>query len=787
MRALDRKLWRDLRQVQGQAIAISLVVACGVATFAMFLLTLNALLVTQANYYREHRFADVFVSLKRAPESLRERIAALPGVESVETRIVAAVNLNMPDFPDPVTGRIISIPEDRESALNRLYLRAGRLVSSERPDEVIISESFADAHGLVPGDAIEAVINGRWQRLTIAGTALSPEYIQQLRPGAVFPDFKRFGVMWMGKRALAQAYDQEGAFNDAVLGLRPQAEEREVIDRLDELLKPYGGQGAYTRKDQLSHRFLMEEFKQLSTLANIFPVIFLSVAAFLLNVVISRQIGMQREQIAALKAFGYDNRAVLWHYLKLVLVITAGGVLAGVLAGIWLGEKLAGIYMEFYRFPYLEYEVRVGVLLQALTITFAAGTLGTWFAVRRAAQLNPAEAMRPEAPPRFSVSWVERLGLQKLLSQPARMILRHVQRKPLKSLLSIIGIAMANAMVLTGLFQRDTVSHMVDVQYGLFQREDISVTFVEPTSRRARHELRSLPGVQHVEVFRHVPVRLRHGYRTHRVGIRGMEPEGDIQRLLDTSLRPVPLPTEGIVLTDFLASMLGVKPGDKVTVEVLEGSRPVRDIQVVALVNEYLGVSGYMHLDALNRFMREGPAISGAYLSVDPRHRLDIFESLEGMPRVAGVVERVQEIRNFHRTMDETMLFFTFVSTIFAVIIAFGVVYNSARIALAERSRDLASLRVLGFTRAEISYILLGELGVLTLLAIPLGLVLGRQLCSLIAYNLQNELYRVPTILESGTYAFAASVVLMSAVIAGLAVRRKLDRLDLIAVLKTRE
>lgn len=787
MSTLNKKMWRDLWRLKGQALAIGLVIMSGVATFIMFLSTLDSLQLTRATYYQDYRFAEVFSSLKRAPQSLRARIADIPGVDKVETRVVAFANLDVPGFGEPITGRLVSIPEGRESLLNMLYLRKGRLVEAGRSDEVVLSEAFANAHGLQPGDKLHALINGKRRQLTIVGIALSPEYIHQLRPGGVFPDFKRYGVLWMGRKALGSAYDLEGAFNDVVLSLSAGARSLNVIDRLDELLTPYGGTGAYDREDQFSHHFLSEEMNQLGLLATIFPVLFLGVAAFLLNVVISRMVTMQREQIAVLKAFGYRNRDVVLHYLELVMVIVLSGVVSGVVVGIWLGHGMSNIYTELFRFPFLLFQLKPAVVINAAAISAVAATLGTLFAVRTAASLRPAEAMRPEPPARYRETLLERLGMKRFLAQPSRMIIRHIRRQPIKSLLSIFGIALACGVIMTGRFQNDTVSYMLGVQYGLSQREDISVSFFEPTAFKAKYALQSLPGVERVEVFRRVPVRLRHGHLSHRTGIRAVEPNGEIQRLLDVNLKPVSLPERGVLITDYLGKMLAVKAGDVITVEILEGSRPTRQVMVVGLVKEYLGVAAYMNLDALNHFMREGPSISGAYLAVDSRYLPSLFQTFKQMPSVAGTFERRQEIRNFHRVMDETMLFVTYVATVFAVVIAFGVVYNSARIALTERSRELASLRVLGFTRAEISYILLGELALLTLAAIPLGLYIGYELCALIAVALQTELYRVPVVININTYAFAATVVIVAAALSALFVRRKLDHLDLIAVLKTKE
>jgi putative ABC transport system permease protein len=787
VKALDRKLWRDLWQMKSQALAIALVVMCGVGTYIMFLTTLGALRATQDRYYRDYRFAEVFATVKRAPQGLRQRMQDIAGVDQVETRVVAQVRLDMPAFAEPVTALMVSASDSGHHGLNALHLRAGRLPVSARSDEVVVGSAFALAHGLHLGDRFDAILNGRRQALNVVGVALSPEFIQQMRPGSVFPDYKRFGVMWMGRGALGQAFDMEGAFNDLALSLRPGADSLAVIDRVDELLKPYGGLGAYARKDQLSHRFLTQELEQLGTLASLFPVMFMGIAAFLLNVVIGRLVAMQREQIATLKAFGYSNLAVLWHYLRMVSVIVGLGIVGGTALGVWLGKVLANIYTAFYHFPYLLFTLQPRTVLEATLASLLAAGAGTVFAVWRAASLRPAQAMRPEPPARFHESWVEQLGLKRWLSQPTRMIIRNIQRRWLKSLLSVLGIALSGGIILTGLFQRDTVSYMVNVQFGMAQREDLSVTFTDPTSYRARHDLLGLPGVQHVEVFRSVAVRLRNGQHSYRTGIRGVEPGGDIARLLDADLRPVALPSEGILLTDYLAKLLDVRVGDRLTVEVLEGARPVRELTVVALVREYLGVSGYMSLSALNQFMREGPTLSGAYLSVDHAQLTALYTRLKGMPRVAALAERVQEIRNFNRVMEETMLFFTYVATIFAVIIAFGVIYNSARIALTERGRELASLRVLGFTRGEIAYILLGELGLLSLLAMPLGLLLGEWMCIYIASTMQSDLFRVPMVLAPQTYTFACVVVLVSALLSGLAVRRRLDHLDLIAVLKAAE
>jgi putative ABC transport system permease protein len=787
MKALNRKVWRDLWRMKGQVFAITLVVMSGVATFIMFITTMHSLDLTRNRFYRDYNFADVFVYLKRAPESLKDKIKEVPGVNQVETRVSAYVKLDISGFPEPVTGHIISVPDDGRPLLNRLYIRKGRLADPAKDNEVVINETFAHAHGFNLGDQFAAIINGKWKKLTITGIALSPEFVLVMRPFAMSPDFKRYGILWMSRKAISKAYNMEGAFNDIVLTLYPGAKVNDVLRELDNIVDRYGGFGAYARKDQISHRLLNEEFNMLRNMSKIFPTIFICVAAFLLNVVMSRTINTQREQIAALKAFGYDNVAIGIHYAQLVVLIILAGLVIGIVAGIWLGKILGGIYMEVYRFPALTFVLKPWVIIAAIFISIASALVGTLHSLWRAAKQPPAEAMRPEPPAKYQITLLEKMGIGRALSQPSRIIVRNIERKPIRTFLSVIGIAVACATMISSGFFKDSVDYMVNVQFVLSQKEDMAVGFVEPTSYRALYEIKEMEGVHHAETFRTVPVKLKFGSSSYKTVINGIEPDSLLHPLLDTNLKPVALPQEGIIINDYLGEILGVKAGDILTVEALEGSKAIRQVPVVALVKLYLGVMGYMDVKALNRLMKEGDAVSGVYLTADAQYQEKLYRSFVNMPRVSGTIVRKNEIRNFYDVQAKGMLFFTFIATLMAGSISIGVVYNNARIALSERSRELSSLRVLGYTRGEISYILLGELGLITLAAIPLGFLVGYALCGYIAAVLQSDLFRIPLVIEMKTFALATAVVLASASISGLIVRHKLDHLDLVEVLKTRE
>ena len=730
-----------------QALAIAMVIVSGVGIFIMSLSTLDSLYETRETYYRDNHFAHIFASLKRAPLSLVKRIEEIPGVDKVETRVVAYVNLDVEGFEDPISGHILSLPDNSRGLLNQIYLREGRLPEPGRDNEIVLSEEFVQAHKLQPGDKISATINGRRKALTIVGIALSPEYIYQIAPGAMFPDPLRYGVLWIARQPLATAYDMEGAFNNVSLtltrtmgkGNNEQANnEQDGIDRLDDILKDYGGIDTIGRKDQFSNRFLTEELKQQRTIATIFPVIFFGVAAFLLNVVISRLIRLQREEVATLKAFGYSDLAVGMHFIKLVLLIVSLGVIIGIGVGIWMGKGMSNIYMVMYSLPYMIYVLKPQVIIAAALISMAVAVMGTLYAVYSAARLPPAQAMQPELPAKYHTTLVERLGLQRWLSQPTRMILRHIERRPLKSLMTTLGIAMACGIMMVSGFQEGAINYMVEMQYGMSQREDMIAIYTEPASKRSLYSLQSLQGVELAEGFRIVPANFKFEHRFYRTALHGIEPEGSLYRLLDTDLNIIDLPQDGVILTDYLAELLHIKTGDMLNIEVLEGQRVTVQVPVVGTAKQYLGVNGYMRLESLNALLKEGYALTGALLKVDDRYQRDIYAELKEMPRVAGVVEHDSAIKSFYDTIAETILFFTFISTLLGSSIAFGVIYNSMRIALSERNRELASLRVLGFERNEVAYILLGELALFTLVAIPLGFLIGYGLCAYMAFQFDS-------------------------------------------------
>lgn len=785
--ALDRKLARDLGGMKGQAAMIALVVSVGVATFINSQTILYSLQATRASFYDRYHFADIFATLKRAPETLLDRVAEVPGVERVEARIVEGVTLDVPGLAEPAVGQLISTPTTHRPSLNRVYLRRGRRLEPGRDDEVLASEKFVQANHLAVGDTVTAVINGRQKPLRIVGVVLSPEYVFQLKPGDLVPDPEHFGVFWMSHEALSMAFDMEGAFNDLAIGLRRGASEEQAIFELDRLLAPYGGLGAYARRDQLSHMLLESDIQGLQTMGLVAPTLFLTVSAFLLNVVLGRVLQLQREQIAALKAFGYTNGQIAWHYLKFAMVIALAGAALGSLLGAQLAAWFTVVFARVYQYPDLIIRPQLSIVGAAVSVALTAALLGAAGAVARAVRIPPAEAMRPEPPSRFGPTLLERLGVGRFVPSAARMILRQIERRPLKSGLSVLVIAVSVAVVVVGGFMQDSIDYVLEHQFYHVQRYDMTVTLVEAASPDAVAELKSMRGVMHAEPVRRVAARMRHGRRSRRVALSAPAPGAELSLLADKTGAVHPPPRGGLLLSAKLAQVLGVRPGDRVRLEVLEGKRPVREAPIVSLIDDVQGVNAYTHPDWLAGLMREGPRVTAVNLRVDPALRDGLYRRLKEVPQVAGVTVKQHATDSFKETVAANLGFFRAINLGFAILLAVGVVYNAARIALSERGRELATLRVVGFTRAEVSAILLGELGVLTLLALPLGVVLGYWFSALMVYFMDQEVFRFPLVIADHTYGLACAVVVASSVVSGLLVRRSLDHLDLIAALKSRD
>ena len=786
MKALDRKLVRDLWSLKAQVASIAVVIACGLAGYVGSISTYVSLMESRDRYYEEGRFPHVFASAVRVPAPVLERLRALPGVSEAEGRIVKDAQLTVPGADVPMVARLIGADFERPAGMNRLTLTAGRWPLAGARDEVVVNQRFLEARHLAIGDAVEVLLNGRLQRLALTGTVLTPEYIYPTR-GSGMPDDEWFALLWMDREALAAAYDMKSAFDDVVVRLARGASLPAVADGIDRELAPYGGLGAHGRDEQMSHRILSQEISQQQVFGTVLPAVFLAVAAFILNVVLHRQVNAQRAEIAALKALGYGDARIAGHYLGFASVIVAAGVVGGVAIGVWLGRAMTALYTDAFHFPRFDYSLPAWVVLSGAAVSLAAAYGGTFAAIRGVVRLRAAEAMRPPSPAEFHPLLLDRLGLGRLLGAAQRMVMRNLERRPVRALSTVAGIAASLGILIGGTFWGDAIDWFVDLQFNKVTRADVTVGFLAAVPDSAIADLRRLPGVLHAEASRAVPVRLRAGPRSYRTAITGLEEGASLQRIVGLDLvARAPTPA-GLTLTRRLAERLAVRPGDEMEVEVLEGERVRAPVRVAATVPEVAGMNAYLPLATLNGLLREGPRVNTAQLLVARDAQPGLLAALRAMPAAGVVIVNRSLLDTFRRVSARNVLFFTAVLTAFAAAIAVGVVYNNARIQLAERAWELASLRVLGFTRAEVSRLLLGELAVEVAVAIPLGLAAGYGLAALLIALMPHETMELPLQVYPSSYFYAAATMVAAAVASALVVRRRIDRLDLVAVLKTRE
>ena len=788
MKAINRLLISDVVQHWRQGLAISVLLACGIAIFVMSSSTIRSLDKSLERYYDQYQFADVFVQVTRAPESLVERLRQVPGVERVETRVVRSVIADLTTMVEPASCRLVSLADESANTLNGVHLLRGRWPRATGRMEVIAAETFAHAHQMQPGDTIRVVMNGIRSDLHVVGIGMSPEFVYATQPGLLLADNRRFGILWVPRRQLAAAFNMEGAFNHVSLKLRPRASVDDVLFHVDRIAQPYGGTGAYDRSDQESHKRVADELDQLASMAYVTPSIFLAVSAFLFNIVLSRVVDQQKEQIATLRAFGYRSVEIGWYYVKLIAAWVFLGALLGCLVGTRFYWWMTDEYVRYFRFPMTYYEFAGTEAAFATLIGLVAAGSGGFSAVRRAMRLPPAVAMRPEVPPLLGKTALERMAGSWMLSLPTRMIVRRMQARPRATTLSVLGIAMGFAVLVMGAFFEGTVNYLQDVMFDRSQRQDVTLTFNETASPDAVHDLRHLPGVMRVEPFRSVPIRLRHGQHASRLAVTGVDADADLYQVLNDREVALEFPSRrGIAITRALAEILEVRVGDQVEIEVLEGERVRRMMVVSAVFANYTEPAAYMNRGDLHRFLREGDRLSGAFVAIDTRQMPALYASVKQTPGISGITDKNAAMRNFKQTVSEHMGFMRTVNAIFAALIAFGVIYNCALITLAERGRDLATMRVMGFTRREVAFVLLGELALLTFLAIPLGMPIGYLFCYWATIALETESHRFPLVVSRWTYAYATSVIVLTATLSGFAVKRMLDRLDVIAVLKVKE
>jgi len=784
---LNLKLWRDLKRLKGQVAAISLVIAMGVMMLVMMTGLVTSLELTRKAYYESYRLADVFASVVRAPKSVIKELENIDGVNIAEGRILGDALVDIRGNDNAYRAMAISLPDNSQPKLNQIRLLKGRIPMLAHSTEIVLLNSFAAAHDLNIGDSIEATLYGKRRELNIVGIAQSPEFLYTTAPGELVPADGRFAVFWLVESEMAAVFDMDGAVNQFILSVPDMAQLDRILFSVDSILKPFGGLGAYGLDQHHSNKFVSEEIAGLKASSVSVPPVFMFVAAFLLYMVTGRMVQAEREQIGLLKSFGYSNFEVNKHYLKLAVVISLLGALLGSALGIWAGHGMTVFYQVFFKFPFIIFQLDASSFIKGLVISVSVASMGSVWALRNVYDLTPAVAMQPPVPADYSHLLTLPGFVLRKLDTPSRMLWRRLVRQPGRFINGSIGIAFGMALSVSMVAMLHGFQATMDTTFNQIDRSDATVSFINAVSKKSVYELEKIEGVLTVEPFRVVPVVFKNGLYQYRGAVNGYVSQPELNRALDANGKPLVLDNAGVVLSKAVAKILNVSVGDVLLIEVKEGHRPSISVPVSGIAETLLGSPVYMELSALNRYLKEQGRVSGAFLKLDATKETEVYKTLKLMPKVAGVGLKKENEAAFKKLLDSGAGAMRYIMLLIAGVISFGIVYNSACTAYSERLKELASMRVLGFEKSEANFVLLAELAVIVILALPIGAVLGQLLSHVIAESFSTDIYQIPVIYSPQSFGLAGAAVLIASFVSAYVVKRDADKLDLVIALKHKE
>lgn len=790
MSVLTRKIVRTIRGNLGQTLAVSAVIMCGVACLIAFTTAHRNLVLTKGAYYAENSFADFEIMLERAPNTVLFKLEEIPGVRRVRGRVVEEAKLDLGNGRQARTGRLVSMPRRAGPVINNVVVTEGRYFEQSSDNEVIVSSDFAEKNELRLGETLDVTVNGRRHTLRIVGFGKSPEYIYIIRSiQDMIPSPERFGILWVTEEFAESAVAMQEACNN-IVGIVDDPEQLDaVLESAETILDAYGVFGTIKAEDQVSNQFVSNEIKGLESTMRVIPPIFLGIASLVIAILMNRMVRNERTQIGLMKAYGHSNASVALHYLQYAAILGLIGSAAGGLLGQWSARQMMGIYGQFYQFPELYNRFYPDVLMRGTVIAVFFALAGAGLAARQAARIHPAESMRPEAPKTARRSGLERFpALWRRLSFTSKMIARNIARHPFRAGLNAFGVMVSCGLLIIGLFMLDAVEYLIRFQFEISQRQDARVTLITERGEAAYREVARYDHVRAAEPQLQYPFEMRNGWHKKDVLVIGLPEGGRLQRLLDADEQEVAIPKRGLVLSEHVAAKLGVEVGDSIQIEPLLGKIDIeKEIVVAKIVKQYFGSSAYMNLEALSDVLGESLALNAVLVKVDPGTEAELVEHVRDVPGVATVEIRKDAHENLKKTLGRQMAISAFTTILFAGIISFSVIYNVTTVSLAERQRELASLRILGFSRQEVGRILFHENFITGAIGLALGVPFGAAACRIIIKAFDTDLFRLPYYIENSTILVALGLSTSFIVFANLAVRRKLAHMDLIEVLKSRE
>ncbi len=794
---LHRKLTRDLLSSLWSLLTVVSIIAVGISSFVSLGSAQRILQASQAAYYRDYHFADFWIDVEKAPLTAVERIADLPGIATIDNRVVFDVLIDLPNQNRPVTDRLISVPpSDPARSLNGICVLRGSGFSGAagatgdvRQEEVIISDSFAKAQGIFPGDSIQLILNRKLESFLVVGTAISPEYVYMVRgEGDFVPDPKHFGVLYIKDRYAREVLGFKDACNQIIGRVTPGANIEALLTRMERSLRPYGVLAATPRERQASHRFLSDEIRGLGVSAAVMPVIFLFVAALVLNILMTRLVQRQRTTIGTLKALGYTNREVLLHYLSFGVIVGAAGGVAGDVLGVTLAIGLVEVYKEFFLFPTFVYRVHPDLLMIGIAVSVLFGVAGAARGVWSVLKLDPAEAMRERPPERGGAIFLERSQwLWGLMTFRSHIALRSVVRNRLRTLTGVISSALAMSIIFTSLVLFDSTFFLIDFQFERVAHSDVDLGLRDEQSRAALLESRNLPGVDYAEPLLALTCKLRNGRHMRRVTITGLAPNHTLTTPVQADLRPIEIPQSGLVFSQKLAEILSVSVGDSVELTAVRGRRNTLRVRVASIAESYLGLECYADLNYLSRLVGEAVAVNAVQLAVDPARTDQLYREIKALPNAQGLGVRADTKASIEDTFIKTSLFSLGLLIVFAGVIAFGSMFNSALIEIADRTREISTFRAFGYRPAQIARIFLRENLIIFALGVVMAIPLGYGMIYGLARLYDTELFRMPVLIRPVMVVLSMALAAVFVLIVQGFVYLQIRKLDWLEGIKVKE
>lgn len=782
---LNKKLIRELLHLKVQVFSIAAVVGIGVAVLFGFSSTYESLKKSRDAFYKLANFSDLFIRLKKAPNQAADLLERLEGVQMVETRLEYDALLSLPDFVEPAVGHLISIPDGQQPKMNQIFLKQGRLPQSLATDEIVIGENFFKAHNFVLGDSFFATLNGRQRELHIVGVGVTPENIISIQAGSMLPDDLHFTNIWINESVLAASYDMRASFNSAVAKITAGVPVVALLSKFDDQLNRYGGVGAINRDKQVSYVYVREELKQLKVQALSIPIIFFLVAAFILNVVMSRMVRSQRGDIATLKALGYLDSEISSYYFKIAATIVVLGAFFGLGIGLWIGNTMTKLYAAFYHFPELKYDFSYFQFFIGIIVSLLTALVGVYSSLKGIFRLQPAEAMRPPTPHLFHKGFFENQKWFRLLTTRSRMIIRGVTNFPGKAVMTGLGLCFSIVILVSGLFWQDSMDFLMLAQYSFTQKETGAIQLTHALSPQAVKEVQNIPGVIEAEGYRSSAVKVRYENREEITAIKGLPKKARLLGLVNEQLEELTLPESGVSISRILANQLEVNAGDTLTLEFLEGRKPTVRLKVSNIVDSMMSNEILTSRSTLAKVLKTDDLVDRVLF----RSYLDstiLYTKLKAMPNVLSVTYRDSVLKFFEENSAQFILVFAFILSVFASAIGFGVAYNSLRVSLSERDWELATLRILGFTVPEVFRILISEILLLLALFLPVGWILGYLNARWLLTMMSMDNFQIPFLVSPSTYFWATLILLFSTAVSAVVIYRLISKSDMVASLKSR-